>query len=194
MLDAQRELRGDVLLEDGASRLNCQAGDAYAHSRAYEAGSQEPGPSAGPGSPHSGLIHGFPKGIGATRPDDEFDDDNEEDCVQFKVGAIYQLIEGKRLCFVVHRDDEETLRDIRRFPKLFFFSSDLQVGNPPPRAPVQASQASSVGGTQLGSRSRVAALANSRIVGVYGRGVTGTDGRKRGHRGVPPAPPVGLPC
>mmetsp|Transcript_67917 Transcript_67917/g.167728 ORF Transcript_67917/g.167728 Transcript_67917/m.167728 type:complete len:523 (+) Transcript_67917:322-1890(+) len=49
-----------------------------------------------------------------------------EHFVEFRVGAIYQLMEGKRLCLSVHREDGHTLQEIKRFPKLFFFSSDLQ--------------------------------------------------------------------
>lgn len=108
------DCRGGVDLESNGTLLG--------HSHPSE-GSE--GTTKGPSSPHTPSVQAIPDGVDAdaARSDDEY----EEDSVEFKLGAIYQLIEGKRLCFAVHRDDEETLRDIKRFPRLFFFSSDLQV-------------------------------------------------------------------
>ena len=114
---------------DGVGSRNNGNGTQLRNNEHPEGGSQ------GPGSPHMPGMQAVPDGVDAdaARPDDDY----EEDSVEFKLGAIYQLIEGKRLCFAVHRDDEETLRDIKRFPRLFFFSSDLQVAvtRPPCTSP-----------------------------------------------------------
>mmetsp|Transcript_32038 Transcript_32038/g.81566 ORF Transcript_32038/g.81566 Transcript_32038/m.81566 type:complete len:479 (-) Transcript_32038:580-2016(-) len=49
-----------------------------------------------------------------------------DEYADFRAGAIYQLMEGKRLCFSCHCDDRHTFEEIHRYPKVFFFSSDLQ--------------------------------------------------------------------
>lgn len=114
---------------DGVGSRNNGNGTHLRNSEHPEGGAQ------GPGSPHMPATQAVPDGVDAdaARPDDDY----EEDSVEFKLGAIYQLIEGKRLCFAVHKNDEETLRDIKRFPRLFFFSSDLQVAvtRPPYTSP-----------------------------------------------------------
>jgi len=56
--------------------------------------------------------------------EEEVEDENR--FTEYRRGAIYQLMEGKRLCFSCHRDDQQSLEEIHRYPKLFFFSSDLQ--------------------------------------------------------------------
>lgn len=120
----QTEHIADCRDRDGVGSRNNGNGTLLFNSEHPEGGTQ------GPGSPHMPAMQAIPDGVDAdaAHPDDDY----EEDSVEFKLGAIYQLIEGKRLCFAVHRDDEETLRDIKRFPRLFFFSSDLQVADPRP--------------------------------------------------------------
>eukprot|EP00282_Hemiselmis_andersenii_P016102 CAMPEP_0114174786 /NCGR_PEP_ID=MMETSP0043_2-20121206/36590_1 /TAXON_ID=464988 /ORGANISM="Hemiselmis andersenii, Strain CCMP644" /LENGTH=588 /DNA_ID=CAMNT_0001272943 /DNA_START=202 /DNA_END=1968 /DNA_ORIENTATION=- len=62
-----------------------------------------------------------------TQEEEQEQEEVEDDFVtEYRSGAIYQLMEGRRLCFTCHVDDQHTIEEIQKYPKLFFFSSDLQ--------------------------------------------------------------------